>query len=82
MHNAQAAPPPADGHRCGACLATAAQPPPPWHKQWLNFVKAQRHLLNLAMIESLAEAEIPPMHIVQRDETLASIARVRTLLNG
>jgi hypothetical protein len=57
----------------------AAAPPPPWDQAWANFVKAQRHLLNLVVVESQAEAEISPMHVVQRDETIASIARVRSL---
>jgi hypothetical protein len=52
-------------------------PAPPWERQWANYIKAQRHLLNLAMLEAQAEAEISPMHVVQRDETLATIARVR-----
>jgi hypothetical protein len=58
----------------------ATAPPPPWDQAWTNFVKAQRHLLNLVVLESQAEAEISPMHVVQRDETIASIARVRCLL--
>lgn len=58
-------------------VSCSGNTPPPWERQWANFVKAQRHLLNLAMLESQSDAELSPMHIVQRDETIASIARVR-----
>jgi hypothetical protein len=38
--------------------------------------------MNLASLESEAEAELSPMHVMQRDETLASIAWVCTLRCG
>lgn len=47
-----------------------------WDRPWANFVKAMRHVMNLASLESQAEAELSPMHVMQRDETLASIAWV------
>ena len=55
-------------------------PAPPanvWDRPWVNFMKAQRHFLNLAALEAQAEADFSPMHVMQRDETIASIARVR-----
>ena len=61
-------------------VSCSANTPPPWERQWANFVKAQRYLLNLAMLESQSDAELSPMHIVQRDETIASIARVRVTI--
>lgn len=84
MHVATAAGPKAVHNACvphhpvtvRSSQCTTAPAVPPWCQPWANFVKAQRHLLNLAMIESLVDADISPMHIVQRDETLASIARV------
>ena len=60
-----------------APTAVNAQAPPPWEREWANFVKAQKHLLSLSILESQADAELSPMHVVQRDETIASIARVR-----
>jgi hypothetical protein len=44
---------------------------------WRNFKKARRHLSRVATLDPEEEAEVRPMHIVQKDETLSSIARVR-----
>lgn len=43
---------------------------------WLNFKAASRHLVRILNFEAQTEAELNPMHVVQSDETLSSIARV------
>lgn len=42
---------------------------------WLNFKVASRHLVRISNFEAQTEAELNPMHVVQNDETLSSIAR-------
>lgn len=44
---------------------------------WLNFKVASRHLVRISNFEAQTEAELNPMHVVQTDETLSSIARAR-----
>lgn len=46
---------------------------------WLNFKVARRHLVRVSNFEAQTEAELNPMHVVQNDETLSSIARARFL---
>lgn len=46
---------------------------------WLNFKVASRHLVRVSNFEAQTEAELNPMHVVQNDETLSSIARARFL---
>lgn len=43
---------------------------------WLNFKVASRHVVRVSNFEAQAEAELNPMHVVQNEETLSSIARV------
>lgn len=43
---------------------------------WHNFKIARRHIGRLQALEAQADAEVNPMHVVQKDETLASIAKV------
>eukprot|EP00892_Ulva_mutabilis_P008384 jgi/Ulvmu1/5918/UM026_0040.1 len=45
------------------------------HLLWLNFKVASRHLVRVTNFEAQTEAELNPMHVVQNDETLSSIAR-------
>jgi hypothetical protein len=43
---------------------------------WHNFKIARRHIGRLQTLEAQADADVNPMHVVQKDETLASIAKV------
>lgn len=42
---------------------------------WHNFTIALRHVVRLQTLEAQSDVGVSPMHIAQRDETLASIAR-------
>lgn len=44
---------------------------------WHNFAIAMRHVARLQALEAQADVGVSPMHVAQKDETLASIARVR-----
>lgn len=44
---------------------------------WHNFTIALRHVVRLQTLEAQADVGVSPMHVVQKDETVASIARVR-----
>lgn len=59
--------------------AGAAPREAPWDLAWANFARARRHLRRIAELEAAAEAGLNPMHVVQREETIASIASVRRL---
>jgi hypothetical protein len=45
---------------------------------WHNFTIAMRHVVRLQALDAQADVGVSPMHVAQKDETLASIARVRT----
>lgn len=44
---------------------------------WHNFTIAMRHVARLQALDAQADVGVSPMHVAQKDETLASIARVR-----
>lgn len=43
---------------------------------WHNFTIAMRHVARLQALDAQADLGVSPMHVAQKDETLASIARV------
>lgn len=45
----------------------------------LNFKVAMRHVVRVKNFHAQTEADLRPMHVVQNDETLSSIARARSL---